>query len=133
CGLIILVTRRRRSAVDPAGSELDAGAEAPAVGPQRLGFGEFVRRPLVPTLFATATVFAITTFTSRLSYAVLAALAMLVLAVVPRLVPALGLVAAALLMASRLAHRPELAWLALAFFAVAVAIATRSDRKVAPD
>ncbi len=129
CGGIVWFTRRRRGRplVDPL------EADATDAVPHRLLFAGYGRRALLPTLAATATVFVVTAVASRPSYAVLAAVAMLGLALIPRLAPLLGLLGAALLMASRLAHRPELAWLALAFFAVAIATALQPEARPEPD
>ncbi len=128
CGAILFFTRRRRTARVPLAPDGDLDAV-----PHPVRLAALTRRPLGPTLLATASVFAVTAVASRLSYAVLAAVAMLGLAVIPRLTPLLGLLAAALLMASRIDHRPELAWLALAFFAVAMATAIRVDRTPVTD
>ena len=118
CLVILLLTRRRRRArADPA------LADSPIWrwtldGP---------RRSAATVILTMAATFIVTATVSRVSYAVIATLTLLLVTIVPRVVPLLGVAAAGLLMASRIGHRPELAWLALAVFAVAVVTTTHRE------
>ena len=62
----------------------------------------------------------VTAFVSRIGIAVVAGIGALVSRRVPQSRPVLGVGAGALLLVGRVGHQPELAWLALALFAVSV-------------
>ncbi len=119
CLAIVAFTRRRRSQAAPSTVPPDS-VDTPRVD---LGGGRRRRFGSVGTLGLMAGAFALTTATSRVDIAIVVALAAGLAAAMPRLTPLLGIAAGAILMASRLGHRPELAWLALALFAVAVVVA----------
>lgn len=91
-------------------------------------------RPGAPrrTIGWIVAVFVVTSVVARIEIAVVAAAGVVAVRRFPRSVPLLGLGAGGLLLVSRIGHRPELAWLALALFAVAV-FAPESGRETPAD
>ena len=122
--ILAVVRRRRRQTLIPN----DGFVDSPRVGSLTAG-----ARPLnvMSTLgLMAATMIAVSAF-SRIRIALAAALAAGIVALIPRVRWALGVAAAAALMVSRLGHRPNLAWLALALFGLALVAAAVSDRDTA--
>ena len=124
CLAIVAFTHRRRSRVTPVASDTDS-VDTPRF---HLGVGRRRRFGSVGTLGLMAGAFALTAATSRVDIAIVVALTAGLAAVMPRLTPLIGIAAGGILMGSRIGHRPELAWLALALFAVAVVVAVNTSR-----
>jgi arabinofuranan 3-O-arabinosyltransferase len=111
CIALLVVARRRRRAANLADLPWYATWARPG-------------RVLAPTTTAIVTVasFVGAALVSRWTVAVVAAAVAISAALVPRTRALLGLAAAALLLAARVGHDQELAWYALALFAVAVVV-----------
>lgn len=125
CLGIILIARRRRRVTAPAVDDL--------AGPARLDLFARRSRPMTSgaTVVLVVGVVLGVAFVSRVEIALITGVAAALAARAPRVRPLLGVAAAALLMASRIGHRPELAWLALAVFAAAVIVTAVTPRDAA--
>jgi arabinofuranan 3-O-arabinosyltransferase len=119
CLVVLLVARRRRRRADAVEPVAFAAASPPRPWTwSRPGLPLSAAR----TVGVTVAAFVATAFVSRWSVAIVAATAAIAGALVPRVRPALAVVAAALLVGARTGHHPGLAWYALALFAVAVTV-----------
>ncbi len=119
---VLLVVRRRRPD-GHASSDSNLSDE-----PRLINFAmSHHREPVTRTIGAMVVTFALTAFVSRVEFAAVAALGALVVRRFPRSVSLVGIGAGGLVILSRVGHRPELSWLALALFAVAVFV-PRPDR-----
>lgn len=121
CLGIILIAHRRRRGNAPAIDDLADDA--------RLDLFARRSRPMTGRATVVLVVGLVlgVAFVSRVEIALITGVAAAIAARAPRVRPVLGIAAAALLMGSRIGHAPELAWLALALFAVAVIVGAISD------
>lgn len=120
--------RRRRRAHEAPGLRPDA----PRLASWRAPGHSTAAHPLGTVVLVTG-VLVVATLGSRLWIGLIAAGAATLVALVPRARLPLGLAGSVVLLGARLGHRPELAWLALALFAVAVAVTEWSEHRDPPD